>query len=378
MGKQIKIDLGESTYNIHWDANYQSLVNWIKEKKTSGKHAVITNEYIHSLYKKEIAELFEGFEVLLIPDGEKEKRLSTIEKLGDRLLDREFTRSSTLWAFGGGVIGDITGFLASIYMRGIQYYQIPTTLLSMVDSSVGGKTGVNLAMGKNMIGAFFQPKGVFIHVPFLKTLADREINCGLSEIIKSAMIGNEPLLLDMIKHVNLINEKSWDYFEVLSQESVKVKAKVVEEDEKETGTRAILNFGHTLAHALESYYSYTELKHGEAVSIGMNFAALLSQRCISKPILTERISSKSAGDENVEITTTLLELLEKLNLKHSVKDLPESNIPEVNDLVKLMKGDKKNIDNHIRFILLKNIGHAQLPEPIDDNIIMEQLETFLK
>ena len=363
MDKKITIDLGEFGYDINWNSNYSALAHWIKENRNNGKNALITNEYIYSIYKKEIVELFSGFEVLLIPDGESEKRLSTIEKLSETLIKKEFTRSSTLWAFGGGVIGDITGFLASVYMRGIPYFQIPTTLLSMVDSSVGGKTGVNLSMGKNLVGTFYQPKGVFIHTPFLKTLADREINCGLSEIIKSASVRNSSLFKDMIKNVELINEKSLDYFESLSMQSVKVKAKVVEEDEKENGVRAILNFGHTLAHALESYYSYTELKHGEAVSIGMNFAAVLSD------IFKENSS---------EIAKDILHLLNQLKLKCSVKDLPQSNLPNVNELIQLMKGDKKNIDNKIRFILLKDIGHAQLPVAIDDNIIREQLEILLK
>jgi 3-dehydroquinate synthase len=266
-----------------------------------------------------------------------------------------------LWAFGGGVIGDITGFLASIYMRGIRYFQIPTTLLSMVDSSVGGKTGVNIEGGKNMMGTFYQPSAVFINTSFLKTLADREFKSGLSEVIKSALL-NDPELFHLIENnVNSLSRENVNLNENISMMSVKVKADVVSKDEKENDLRAILNLGHTLAHALESFYQYRNISHGEAVSIGIAFAVFLA---VDLNILSHEIL------ERIHI------LFKNLGMMYLWSHLPGAK-PEVEIIIELMKGDKKNINNNIRFVFISDIGKFLLPQPVELPRIKSCLEKFI-
>ena len=359
--KSTTVDLSHHRYSIIWESNFASLEKIIQKHTREGKHFVITNKTVHSLYKGMIQQLFDTNKILIIDDGEDFKNFHTITNLAEQLLQSGANRKSILWAFGGGVIGDITGFLASIYMRGIPYFQIPTTLLSMVDSSVGGKTGVNLKSGKNMIGTFYQPDGVFIHVPLLKTLNEREFHCGLSEVIKSALLCDPDLFLLITNSKREINVQNENLMEELSYRSVLVKTSIVTQDEKETGLRAILNLGHTLAHALESYYNYTGVKHGEAVSIGITFASFLS---LKKGMLK--------NEDFFKIKNLLMDLNMLFNWKHLPQDPPDVEI-----LLKLMKGDKKNIDESIRFILLNGIGIYNMPEPIDIPTIRKTLEEFV-
>ena len=360
MNKKLWVDLKDNPYPIHWDDNHSSFTQLIKNEMGTAHNTVITNDKIYSIYKNLLINLFSD-NIIILPDGEEQKNLSSVSSLLDKIFEKKLNRKSRLWAFGGGVIGDITGFLASIYMRGIDFYQIPTTLLSMVDSSVGGKTGVNLPAGKNLAGTFYQPKAVFIHTPFLQTLPDREIKSGLSEVIKSALIKNFNLFQFLNKNSKKINDNDIETFSQCSYESVKIKAEIVTEDERELGIRAILNYGHTLAHALESYYQYKVLTHGEAVSIGMAFATYLSLKL-------NKIEQKEF--------TEILSLLKQLNLKYSWKDLPQNNLPGNEDIISLMKGDKKNIDNDIQFILLKSTGNAILPEKIKQDTLIIALEEF--
>jgi len=386
--KFLDVKLPNHNYPIIWNNDFSSLAKLIKEKTANGKHFLITNNTLFNIYENEIHQIFGNCHILTpLEDGESHKNFTTITKLADELLQYGANRKSILWAFGGGVIGDITGFLASIYMRGISFYQIPTTLLSMVDSSVGGKTGVNLLHGKNMIGTFHQPEGVFIHVNFLKTLSEREFRCGLSEVIKSALLVDQNFFAYMEGQIQLINDhisfvKDHEiYFlnyetrndfklnesilEELSFRSVQVKANVVIEDEKESGRRAILNLGHTLAHALESFYNYTNIKHGEAVSVGIIFAALLSLK-------------KGLHQKDFQ---RIKNMIQKLHLIHDFNDLlkinpllnPKDNL---NILIDLMKGDKKNTDESIRFILLQEIGKTMSPEAVDIPIIWKTLKEF--
>ncbi|MES0489639.1 MAG: 3-dehydroquinate synthase [Leptospirales bacterium] len=361
MKNQLSVKLESNSYTIQWDPDFDALAEWVLRNKNKQKNGLITNELVYSLYKDKIAKLFPDFEIFTIPDGEAQKNIHTVESLAQRLLECGFTRNSCLWALGGGVIGDITGFLASIYMRGIDYFQIPTTLLSMVDSSVGGKTGVNLPKGKNMIGAFYQPQGVFINITFLNTLEQQEIKCGLSEIIKSALILDSEFYEYIENSCEKILEKDLDVFSQLSYRSVAIKAFVVGKDEKEQGLRAILNLGHTLAHALESHYGYKAIKHGEAVSAGIHFATLLSSKI-------EGFSDQKRVEN----------LLDALKLTSRFSQLPEENRPQIDTLIQFMKGDKKNIDSDIRFVLLRQIGNCKLPEKIADKEIWEILETYLK
>jgi 3-dehydroquinate synthase len=366
------VNLPHHRYPIIWENDLDKLEKLIKDKTKTGKHFVVTNTTIFSLHKEAIKQLFGDSCVFQIDDGEQYKNFETVIKLADELLQKGANRSSTLWAFGGGVVGDITGFLASIYMRGVRFYQVPTTLLSMVDSSVGGKTGVNLSHGKNMIGAFHQPDGVFIRVDFLKTLDEREFKSGLSEVIKSALLADPELFKLIEDNVVEINRENSQLMEQISYRSIKVKANVVMEDEKETGRRAILNLGHTLGHAIESYYNYLNINHGEAVSVGLTYAAYLS---LKKEYLIEKDFLR------------IKDMIINLNMMHTLKQIPSladtligiiKEIPQPDILINLMKGDKKNIDESIRFILLKEIGEPTLPEPVDIPTIKNTLDEFIK
>lgn len=389
--KTLTINLPNHTYPITWENDFEQLVKIVTARTAQGRHFVVTNSTLYTLYQKKINRLFVNCQILTpIQDGERYKNFTTVTQLADELLKLGANRNSTIWAFGGGVVGDISGFLASIYMRGIPFYQVPTTLLSMVDSSVGGKTGVNLDHGKNMIGTFYQPQGVYIHVNFLATLDRREFQSGLSEVIKSALLSNLEFFQFIGDHTRQLNtlrsnlpEKqisepgdispdhmadSAGLLEELSFRSVEVKAKIVTEDEKETGLRAILNLGHTLAHALESFYNYSHLKHGEAVAIGIVFASFLSMK--------KNYLKKEEFDRIQKVFTDL-------NLKAAWNDLPTSDsvlntVENLDDFINLMKGDKKNTDNSIRFILLREIGKYTLPEPVDIPTIKESLIEFKK
>lgn len=361
VNRTLKIEFGERSYPVIWENNFEALKEKIGERLANSRAALITNDQIAELYSREIKELFGDTPLFVIPEGEAQKRLQTIEDLSDKILAAGFHRNSDIWSFGGGVIGDIGGFLASVYMRGVGYYQVPTTLLSMVDSSVGGKTGVNLKSGKNMVGSFYQPKSVFIHSGFLKTLHQREIACGLAEIIKSALIRDAAMFQFIEDNRAAILANSEEVFARLSQMSVEIKAKVVEEDEKEGGLRAILNFGHTLAHALESYYEYGVIKHGEAVAVGMAFAARLSAQ--SGPL--------SSGEAD-----KIVGVMESLNLPCSWDALPNPK-PQIDVMIDLMRGDKKNTGSEIKFVLIDSIGSSLLPGGVDDNMIRECLEKFI-
>lgn len=364
--KSITVNLPGHTYPIFWETDSSGFAALIQKHRKEAnpdlqKHFVVTNDTIEKIYSSQINNLFPHSTVLVIKDGESHKNFTTVETLSNDLLQWGADRGSCLWAFGGGVVGDITGFLASVYMRGIRYFQIPTTLLSMVDSSVGGKTGVNVERGKNMLGTFYQPSGVFIHTPYLKTLNEREFKCGLSEVIKSALLNDARLFSSIEENLPQLNAQNAEFTEEISQSSVAVKTGVVTEDEKEAGLRAILNLGHTLAHALESYYNYEHIKHGEAVSVGTSFAGLLSVEL---------------GFLSNEDLLKINRLFENTGLMYRWSDLPE-NKPEIKMLIDLMKGDKKNAGNEIRFVMLDGIGKYKLPVPVAESVIKECLEKFI-
>ncbi|MDH5720166.1 MAG: 3-dehydroquinate synthase [Spirochaetia bacterium] len=365
MNDKLNVNLGKDSYPIIWRDTLDSLKEEIeKYSKNYEKTALLTNVKVYKIYEKEIKKIFSKAHVIILPDGEKTKSLKTIENVSSNLLKAAFTRNTLLIGLGGGVIGDINGFVASIYMRGISFIQIPTTLLSMVDSSVGGKTGVNLPEGKNMIGTFQQPKAVFIIPYFLKTLPARERKCGLAEAIKSALLMNKSLFYYIEQNKEKIIANDLSAMKYLSKESVAIKAAVVEKDEKEKLLRGILNLGHTLAHAIESYYEYKAIKHGEAVSIGLAFAAFFSYR---QGILDNKLWLK------------IFNLLQTLGMPCTIKDLPaKKRAPRPEELVDMMKKDKKNRESEIYFVMLKNIGEYLLPRPVDQKIITKSLKEFYK
>ena len=303
--------------------------------------AIITNEVVAPLYLNEISDLFSNRNVIeyILPDGEQEKKLKTVHKIIDRLMEVGLGRDSTLIALGGGVVGDITGFTASIFMRGINFIQIPTTLLAQVDASVGGKTAVNHKAGKNLIGSFHQPKCVICDSRFLETLKATEISAGLSEIIKYGLIYDREFFQWLQKNIQQILSNDLVAVAHAIQRSCAIKAEIVAQDEKEQSVRALLNFGHTFGHAIEKLTGYGNWTHGDAVAVGMVLAARLS----------EHMSLITPEDvQNIE------EALTAANLPILLPSIDPTA------LLAAMKSDKKAKDRKIQLVLLKKIGEAFL------------------
>jgi 3-dehydroquinate synthase len=274
-------------------------------------------------------------ETCSIPEGETTKTLQTAAGLYTRLAQCGADRQSVLCAFGGGVVGDIGGFVAATYMRGIPFVQIPTTLLAMVDSSIGGKTGVNHDLGKNLIGAFYPPRAVCSDITFLRSLPEREYRCGLSEIIKAGVIDDAELFAFIEAHVEAIRQRDEQVLTTLIERAIAVKVRVVQEDPTEQGIRAILNFGHTIGHALEAATAYEQYSHGEAVAIGMALVARLSA---ALDYCTSAVCDR------------LYAVLEALELPVTYTDIDSQ------DLLEVMAHDKKTVNGVMRFILLQDIG----------------------
>jgi len=254
---------------------------WFERVSFPSRNGVlVTNTTIETLHAERVTSFFvrEGFTLgkVVVPDGEEYKNLATVEKIYHELLKLRLDRKSFLLALGGGVITDITGFVASTFLRGIGYYQIPTSLLAQVDSSIGGKTGVNLEEGKNLVGTFYQPWGVFVDLSFLETLPEREYREGLGEVLKAAFLSGGEFLHFVEEHKEAIRRRDPKILEEVVALAVDFKRKIVEEDERESGIRSILNYGHTIGHALEKAVGYGKIRHGEAVAIGMVGESLLA------------------------------------------------------------------------------------------------------
>ena len=317
------------------------------------KVAVVTNPTVSALHLDTLLNQIDAKElsVITVPDGEEYKTLDTVVNILDELFINKLDRKSILIAFGGGVVGDMTGFTASLYQRGIQFIQIPTTLLSQVDASVGGKTGVNNKFGKNLIGAFYQPKGVYIDTTFLDTLPQREFSAGVAEIIKIAvMFDNE--YFNYLEKADLSDKKVLN--EVIAR-CVELKANVVNQDEKEAGIRAVLNYGHTFGHVIENETKYKKYLHGEAVAIGMVMANVLAN------ILGL-------------ITQNDMNRVKNLLIKHNLPiDYHINNVEEFYNKFFL---DKKSANDKIKFILPHGIGDFNISTNIDKSIIIKALNQF--
>ncbi len=300
---------------------------------------IVTSPEIDDLWGRTVRDLLpHPAHTLHISPGEQHKRLATLETLCEQLATLGADRDTLLIALGGGVVGDITGFLAAIYMRGLRFLQIPTTLLAQVDSSVGGKTGVNLAAGKNLVGSFHQPVAVFADTNTLATLPERELRAGLQESVKSAILGDAGLFSYMEQHIESILAGDPPALAHVVEASIRVKARIVAEDEFETGVRATLNLGHTLGHAIEAATHYTELLHGEAIGWGMLAAVHLAQ------------ARNAIAPQHAERITRLI---------HRTTDLPAfTAIAE--ELVALTARDKKNRSGVLKFILPTGIGTVNI------------------
>jgi len=329
--------------------NYDILIGKLPQIEIPTKTAIITNPKVSGLHINYLTNHLKAKElhIITLPDGEEYKNMQSVEYALDRLFDAKFDRNSTLIAFGGGVIGDMTGFIASIFLRGIKFIQIPTTLLAMVDSSVGGKTGINNKYGKNLIGSFYQPEAVYIDTYFLTTLEKREFSAGMAEIIKMAVMFDKEFF-EKIKN----NELS---LEEMIKRAVELKAEVVNQDEKEKGIRSVLNYGHTFGHVIENLTNYKTYLHGEAVAIGMVMANELSKKL-------GYLSEKEANE--------IKKLLEKYNLPTTFK------IKDIDEFYNHFFLDKKTLNNEIKFIIPERIGKYKIVKNIDENIIKEVLKEF--
>ncbi|MEK7773341.1 MAG: 3-dehydroquinate synthase, partial [Deltaproteobacteria bacterium] len=276
----IRVELGQRSYPIHIERGLLSSIGTrLNDLGFKGRAAVVTNPRVGGLYAKAVCGALEAAgvvpAVITVPDGEEYKTLKEASKVYDGLIERMMERSSPVIALGGGVIGDLAGFVAATYLRGVPFIQIPTTLLAQVDSSVGGKTAVNHPKGKNLIGAFYQPRAVFIDPDALKTLDAREMRAGLAEVIKYGVIWDEGFFSFLEKNAEKLLTPGDELITAIEM-SCRIKAEVVGLDETESGLRSILNFGHTFAHAIEALSGYGTFKHGEAVAIGMHMAARFS------------------------------------------------------------------------------------------------------
>jgi 3-dehydroquinate synthase len=295
-------------------------------------------------------------EVIVIPDGEAHKNWATLHDLLTRLLELKAERSTTLIALGGGVVGDIAGFAAAIYQRGMPLVQVPTTLLAQVDSSVGGKTAINHALGKNMIGAFYQPRAVLIDTGCLTTLPDRELSAGLAEVIKYGVIRDTGFFRWLEDNMDRLRARDADALTYAIAESCRLKAAIVAADEREEGERAVLNFGHTFGHAIETGTGYGTWLHGEAVAAGMVLAAALSQRVTDLPA--------TDGEQ-------IRRLLSEAGLPTRPPALPLGRWME------LMARDKKTTRGALRFVLIDALGHAFVKRGIDEKHVAVVLETAM-
>ena len=356
--KKLLVELGNRSYPIYIGSDLLNRSELYTQHIKSRQVLVVTNETIAPLYLDTLLNTLRGFDVetVILPDGEQFKTLETVTRIFDKLLVSKFSRNATLIALGGGVIGDMGGFAAACYLRGIAFLQIPTTLLAQVDSSVGGKTGVNHPLGKNMIGAFYQPQCVIADADALDTLDDRQLSAGLAEVIKYGLIRDAEFFEWLENNIYALLARDKQALSFAIERSCLNKAEIVAEDETETGIRATLNLGHTFGHAIETGTGYGTYLHGEAVAIGTCLAADLSRR------------KGWLNDADVE---RIIELFKKCNLPTYPPEQIDSD-----RFLELMAVDKKNVDGQIRLILLTKIGVATLPIDVNKNLLIQTLNTY--
>ncbi|MCK9372538.1 MAG: 3-dehydroquinate synthase [Sulfuricurvum sp.] len=346
----MKIDI---TLKRMIDDSYPIHIGGLPPIEFPGKVAILTNPKVAGLHLPKLLGSLKAKEVYIItiPDGEQYKTLQTIEFILDRMFDHRLNRKSSLIAFGGGVIGDMGGFASSLYNRGIDFIQIPTTLLSQVDASVGGKTGVNNRFGKNLIGAFHQPRAVYIDPTFLSTLPEREFGAGVAEIVKMAVTFNR----SFFEWLEANDLREGENLEIAIKQAVETKARVVEEDEKEQGLRAALNYGHTFGHVIENETAYATYLHGESVAIGMVMANDLASQI---------------GLMHVDEAERVKAVLGKYNLPLFY------DIPDVEKFYQAFFLDKKSADSAITFILPHGIGDVEITDTVSPETVKEVLGRF--
>lgn len=357
MKATITIDLAENSYPIY--IGDDTLSTQLLASHITGKQVlIVSNDTVAQLYLELLKACLTHYDVqtYLLPDGEQYKTLESFNQIISFLLDKKYSRDCTLVALGGGVVGDMTGFVAACYQRGVHLIQVPTTLLAQVDSSVGGKTAVNHTLGKNMIGAFYQPDAVLIDVSVLNSLADREYSAGLAEVIKYGLICDQAFFIWLEENIVALKRRENQQVIYAIEHSCMNKAHVVSVDERESGIRAILNFGHTFGHAIETALSYKGLLHGEAVAIGMMMAADLSVRI---------------GKLTVSIQSRIENILQQAGLPTLLPDGIDLDI-----LYELMKRDKKVKDNKLFLVFLDDIGQAVISSEYQEDQLKETILKF--
>jgi len=347
-------------YDIIFDSSFDGLASKIEELGFKDrKIAIITDSNVQPLYgdaiKEQLSTVSKNVFIYAIPAGEENKNLKEIEKIYEYLIQNHFDRHDLLIALGGGVVGDMTGFAAATYLRGIAFVQIPTTLLAQCDSSIGGKTGVDFNAYKNMVGAFYMPKLVYMNVNVLKTLDGRQFASGFAEVMKHGLIKDLDFYLWLLDNMVEISDREIDVLIEMIHRSCEVKKAVVEKDPTEKGDRALLNFGHTIGHAIEKYKNF-ELLHGECVALGCIAAAYISWK-------KEYISMEDYYE--------VRDMFVPFGLPISVEDI------DIEEVIKLMKSDKKADSNKIRFILLKKIGKAFITTDVTDDDVRGALKEIL-
>jgi len=351
----LNVDLGKRSYPILIDRKLLGKASLLQAYIPAQQVMVVSNETVAPLYMESILKTLYGYEVNthILPDGEEFKSMQMLDGIFDALLKVPCDRQTTLIALGGGVVGDITGFAAACYQRGVPFIQVPTTLLAQVDSSVGGKTAVNHPRGKNMIGAFYQPRCVIADTDSLNTLDDRQLSAGLAEVIKYGLIRDPEFFSWLEMNMDALIDRNPAALSYCIERSCQNKAEVVVEDEHESGVRALLNLGHTFGHAIEAGMGYGQWLHGEAVATGMLMAADLSRR------------SGWLTDEDVYRTGVLLK-------RAGLPVVPPSAL-RPQQYLELMKVDKKVQQGHVRLVLLKSIGEAFICDDYDPSLLDETL-----
>lgn len=347
-------------YDIRFEHSFESLADELQDLNSNNrKVCIVTETKVASYYLEKVKQIIEPVCKELItfvfPEGEASKNLDIVKDLYEHLIKNKFDRKDLLLALGGGVTGDLTGFAAATYLRGIDFVQVPTTLLSQVDSSIGGKTGVDFDSYKNMVGAFHMPKLVYVNIDTLATLPEREFNCGLGEIIKHGLIKSKEYLAFISENREQIKNRNPKVLKEMIYGSCMIKKGVVERDPKEQGERAMLNFGHTLGHAIEKKLDFAML-HGECVALGSVIALYLSYQMgkITK--------------EEYEENRALIEWFK-------YPSLPADICPE--ELVQITKVDKKMENGAVKFIILKNIGEAEIVKTVTDDMMKEAVGCLL-
>jgi 3-dehydroquinate synthase len=347
----LTVKLGERSYPIFIQANLLKQSKLIAPYLKTNKAVIITNELVKPLFAQGILDSLADFEVevITLPDGEQHKNLQSFEAVITRLLKMSAARDTTLIALGGGVIGDLTGFVAASFQRGMPFIQIPTTLLSQVDSSVGGKTAVNHPLGKNMIGAFYQPKAVFIDTASLASLPAKEFSAGMAEVIKYGIIYDADFFTWLEDNQQAIKKQQVDVMQTMIQRCCEIKAEIVAIDERESGLRALLNLGHTFGHAIEAEQGYGNWLHGEAVAAGIVLASATAQQM-------NWLNASEFG--------RIVSLLKSF-------DLPVAAPTEMGfaEFIKHMRHDKKVQAGKLNFIIPQGIGKAVLTDQVSDEVL---------